>query len=151
MIRLTFVTICFEDTNYLVSIVGTDGSVSFFDVKSTTLTDIFSVTMFVRVLRQHAKLLASRIRPFTTTASTLSSSVSLNPDISYVHGVPDTSTGYSSLTLGQVLERQAELNPNKVAFIVDHQQITKTYSKFNSDVMNCFALTRKLNVLICIS
>ena len=120
-------------------------------VKSTTLTDIFSVIMFVRVLRQHAKLLASRIRPFTTTASTPSPIVSLNPNISYVHGVPDTSTGYSSLTLGQVLERQAELNPNKVAFIVDHQQITKTYSKFNSDVMNCFALTRKLNVLICIS
>lgn len=58
--------------------------------------------------------------------------------LSYVHGVPPAPISFSPMTMGQMLEKRAKQNPDRLAFIVVHQEIKKTYPQFNDDVRKFF-------------
>ncbi|KAH7640340.1 acyl-coa synthetase [Dermatophagoides farinae] len=56
-------------------------------------------------------------------------------NLSYVHGCPPTPIAtYSPLTIGELLKRSVAIDPDRIGFIVAHQNISKTYSQFDADV-----------------
>lgn len=65
-----------------------------------------------------------------------------DPSKSYVHGQPPPSSSssanspiFSPLTIGQLLKRTVKIvDPNHIGFIVEHQNIEKTYQQFDEDV-----------------
>ena len=60
-----------------------------------------------------------------------------DPNKSYVHGQPPSTNSqiFSPLTIGQLLKRTVKIvDPNHIGFIVEHQNIEKTYQQFDEDV-----------------